>query len=63
MNNNETTPELLAKQEKAVVVSAAGCGKTHLITEAIKYSDSGRQLILTHTHAGVHSILNKVKKK
>lgn len=62
MNNNETTPELLAKQEKAVVVAAAGCGKTHLITEAIKYSDSGRQLILTHTHAGVHSIINKIKK-
>jgi len=62
MNSNETTPELIARQEKAVVVAAAGCGKTHLISEAIKYSDNGRQLILTHTHAGVHSIRNKIKK-
>lgn len=62
MNSNETTPELLARQEKAVVVAAAGCGKTHLITDAIKYSNNGRQLILTHTHAGVHSLLNKLKK-
>lgn len=62
MNSNDTTPELLARQEKAVVVAPAGCGKTHLITEAIKYTNNGRQLILTHTHAGVHSLLYNFKK-
>lgn len=61
MHKEETTPELLSKQERAVVVAAAGCGKTHLIAETIKYT-FGRQLILTHTHAGVHSIRNKLKK-
>jgi len=61
MHKEETTPELLSRQERAVVVAAAGCGKTHLIAETIKYT-FGRQLILTHTHAGVHSIRNKLKK-
>ncbi len=61
MPKEETTPELLSRQERAVVVAAAGCGKTHLIAETIKYT-FGRQLILTHTHAGVHSIRNKLKK-
>jgi hypothetical protein len=61
MHKEETTPELLSKQERAVVVAAAGCGKTHIIAETIKYT-FGRQLILTHTHAGVHSIRNKLKK-
>ncbi|HCI54782.1 MAG TPA: AAA family ATPase [Bacteroidales bacterium] len=61
MDKEETTPELLARQERAVVVAPAGCGKTHIIAESIKYTE-GRQLILTHTHAGVHSIRNKLIK-
>ena len=62
MTINETTPELLAKQNKAVLIAAAGCGKTHMISEAIKFC-KGKQLILTHTHAGVKSILDKLKKQ
>jgi DNA helicase-2/ATP-dependent DNA helicase PcrA len=61
MHKEETTPEMLSRQERAVVVAAAGCGKTHLIAETVKYT-FGRQLILTHTHAGVHSIRNKLTK-
>lgn len=61
MHKEETTPEFLSKQERAVVVAAAGCGKTHLIAETVKYAE-GRQLILTHTHAGVHSIRNTLNK-
>ena len=61
MSNELTTPEFLARQERAVLVAAAGCGKTHMIAESIKYT-KGRQLILTHTHAGVHSLRNKLKK-
>ena len=61
MHNEQTTPELFARQERAVVVAAAGCGKTHLIAETIKYTE-GRQLVLTHTHAGVHSIRSKLNK-
>jgi len=61
MSNEQTTPEFLAKQERAVLVAAAGCGKTHIIAESIKFT-KGKQLILTHTHAGVHSLRNKLKK-
>ena len=40
---------------KGYVLAPAGYGKTHLIALAVKAS-TGRQLILTHTFAGVSSI-------
>lgn len=46
---------------KALLVAPAGYGKTHTIAECLKYTD-GKQLILTHTHAGVASIKEKLKK-
>ncbi|MDS9468228.1 UvrD-helicase domain-containing protein [Paracoccus sp. MBLB3053] len=42
------------------VVAPAGFGKTHLIAEATALSD-GRQLILTHTYAGVNAIRRKLR--
>jgi DNA helicase-2/ATP-dependent DNA helicase PcrA len=45
---------------KGYVIAPAGYGKTHLIAEAVKKSKE-RQLILTHTYAGVDSIKNKMK--
>jgi len=45
---------------KTLLVSPAGYGKTHTIAECLKYT-SGKQLILTHTHAGVASIKEKIK--
>jgi DNA helicase-2/ATP-dependent DNA helicase PcrA len=44
---------------KGYVLAPAGYGKTHLIALAVKAS-SGRQLILTHTFAGVNSIKTKM---
>lgn len=44
---------------KGYVIAPAGYGKTHLIALAVRAS-SGRQLILTHTFAGVHSIKTKM---
>lgn len=44
---------------KGYVLAPAGYGKTHLIALAVKAS-SGRQLILTHTFAGVNSIKAKM---
>ncbi|MCZ2156724.1 MAG: AAA family ATPase [Bryobacterales bacterium] len=45
------------------MVAPAGCGKTHLIAEAVSaYQGSGRQLVLTHTHAGVDAIRARLKK-
>ncbi|MFT7452860.1 MAG: superfamily II DNA or RNA helicase [Patescibacteria group bacterium] len=46
---------------KTLLVAPAGYGKTYTIAECLKYTD-GKQLILTHTHAGVASIKEKIKK-
>jgi len=47
---------------KSILIAPAGHGKTHAIVECLKYSE-GLSLILTHTHAGVASIREKVKKE
>jgi hypothetical protein len=47
--------------KKSLLISPAGYGKTHAIVESLKYT-SGCQLILTHTHAGVASIKDKLAK-
>lgn len=44
---------------KGYVIAPAGYGKTHLIAMAVKAA-STRQLILTHTFAGVNSIKTKM---
>lgn len=47
--------------KKTLLIAPAGYGKTHTIAECLKFT-TGKQLILTHTHAGVASIKEKVKK-
>jgi hypothetical protein len=47
---------------RGCVVAAAGCGKTEQIARATAISDCKR-LILTHTHAGVDAILNRLQKQ
>ncbi len=55
-------PEILANHSgKGYVIAPAGFGKTHLIADAVKISE-GRQLILTHTHAGVDALKKKLQK-
>ena len=52
----------LAATRRGCLVAWAGFGKTHLIAEAIaKYPDEKRQLVLTHTHAGVASLRSKLR--
>lgn len=46
---------------KSMLIAPAGYGKTHTIVECLKYTE-GKQLILTHTHAGVASLKEKIKK-
>lgn len=60
MRNNEVFKHF-AIQTRAVGISAAGCGKTELIVRSVSFCD-GKQLILTHTHAGVDSIRLRLKK-
>jgi len=47
---------------KSMIVAPAGYGKTHAIALCLKYT-KGRQLILTHTHAGVASLKEKIKQQ
>lgn len=48
-----------ARCNRGLVVGPAGCGKTRLIAEALGHA-RGKQLILTHTHAGVHALRGKL---
>ncbi|MFP5041631.1 UvrD-helicase domain-containing protein [Parasediminibacterium sp. JCM 36343] len=52
--------EFLSKP-KSMLIAPAGHGKTHLITECLLHAE-GRQLVLTHTHAGIASIAEKIRK-
>ena len=46
-------------QERACLIAPAGYGKTHAIVECLKCL-SGRYLVLTHTHAGVAALRDKM---
>ena len=60
--DKSNSPRNFAAQRKAVVVAPAGCGKTELIADSVGCS-RGRQLILTHTHAGVDSLRRRLNAK
>jgi hypothetical protein len=51
--------EFLIRQ-KSMLIAPAGYGKTYTISECLKHTE-GKQLILTHTHAGIASIKSKLK--
>lgn len=46
--------------QKAFLVAPAGYGKTYTIAKCLE-NTNGRQLILTHTHAGISSIKEKIR--
>ncbi len=54
MNHSE-----FISKPKIMVIAPAGYGKTHAIAECLKHT-KGKQLILTHTHAGVASLKDKI---
>ncbi|MFT4740404.1 MAG: hypothetical protein ACI9L9_001186 [Marivirga sp.] len=47
--------------KKSLLVAPAGYGKTFTIVECLKHTQ-GSQLILTHTHAGISAIKEKIAK-
>lgn len=51
--------ERFLSADKALLIAPAGFGKTHFISDAVK-TLSSKQLILTHTHAGVASIKQRL---
>ena len=56
-------PELtLTQKSRAVLVAPAGYGKTEVIARAVGLSQQDRQLVLTHTHAGVRALRDRFRK-
>jgi hypothetical protein len=52
--------EAMLDSRRAFAVAAAGCGKTELLGKLVADNRSGRQLVLTHTHAGVAAIKKRL---
>jgi superfamily I DNA/RNA helicase len=58
------TIEKFLSDSKSLIIAPAGYGKTHTITACVKqYNNNKKILILTHTHAGIASIKEKMKKE
>ncbi len=55
--------ERLARSERASVLAPAGCGKTDLIVRAVGATPAGRALVLTHTHAGVKALRDRLARR
>jgi DNA helicase-2/ATP-dependent DNA helicase PcrA len=51
---------LAANRSIGYIVAPAGFGKTHLIAQAVSLTDR-RQLVLTHTYAGVNQLRRKMR--
>jgi DNA helicase-2/ATP-dependent DNA helicase PcrA len=56
----DTTVDAMLGSRRAFAVAAAGCGKTELLGRVVADHRSGRQLVLTHTHAGVAAIKRRL---
>jgi DNA helicase-2/ATP-dependent DNA helicase PcrA len=50
----------LARNPRGAMIAPAGYGKTHVIATAVAGYGGGRELILTHTHAGVDALRGRV---
>ena len=46
----------------AAIIAPAGHGKTEMIAEIVQYA-KGKQLLLTHTNAGVDAIEKRLQKR
>ncbi|HVF12627.1 MAG TPA: hypothetical protein VNA87_06040 [Actinomycetota bacterium] len=53
--------EELASASRAYLVAPAGYGKTEALTWAAAVHSEGRQLVLTHTHAGVKAVKDRLR--
>jgi DNA helicase-2/ATP-dependent DNA helicase PcrA len=56
----DNTSRSFARCHRGLVVAPAGYGKTYLIAKSVGYAP-GKQLVLTHTHAGVDALRTKLK--
>ncbi len=53
--------EAVLSENRGMIVAPAGCGKTHLIIEALKIKPTKPYLVLTHTTAGVAALKQRLK--
>lgn len=60
--NPEPTPQEFIEEKDNILIAPAGFGKTHFIADCVSLAIN-KQLILTHTQAGVASIKEKLKNK
>src|SRR5450631_1149027 len=51
----------VAASRRCSVVAPAGCGKTYLIAYAVTHYGGERELVLTHTHAGVDALRRRLR--
>jgi DNA helicase-2/ATP-dependent DNA helicase PcrA len=58
--SNEETYKRFVTTEKSLIIAPAGYGKTHTLAESLKHVRE-KQLVLTHTHAGVSALKEKLK--
>ena len=54
--------EAILESNLGAVVAPAGCGKTHLITEALSIKAKKPILVLTHTTAGVSALKSRLRR-
>lgn len=59
---NETELTKILSLDSALITAPAGHGKTEMIADMVNASKK-RQLVLTHTNAGVDAIINRFRKK
>ena len=66
MTDYESLYSQFTQSDKSLLIAPAGYGKTHTIAACLKHvyeaNPNEKALVLTHTHAGVASIKEKVKK-
>src|ERR1017187_8836744 len=57
-----TDAPTLAASRRGYVEAPAGYGKTRLIADAVALCGEGKELILTHTHAGVNALRDHLRR-
>lgn len=62
MDEADALADALLACRRGAIIAAAGCGKTYLISLALRRATTGRELVLTHTHAGVDAIRRRLRK-
>lgn len=58
--NTDEAAKALAQNSCGAMKAPAGCGKTQVIATAVAQHGGGKELVLTHTHAGVDALRQRL---